>query len=313
VSLCLIIFGWLGFRWYLASIALPVPTQSAGTVPYSGPNHLRTIYGNEGVFLGESRSVYVSGRRIYISDTSNHRIVVLDYNGNLLHQFGDLPQGEWPGLKYPYGLVVVGERIYVADAGAMKLVSFDLEGNFTGYFAEDVLHKPINIVFRDNHFYLTDVARQQIVVLDGEGNEVNSFGRYGKEGAPDEFNYPNGLVLDKEGRIYVADTNNSRIQIFDRNGKYLATWRDSSSSGGGMIAPMNIAFDGNNRLYVTDPIANRILVFDGNGDVSEIIRQVPEEKGSGTLALPSGIYIDSNQRLFISDTGNQRLVVFEIK
>ena len=314
IGLFLTVVGWMGFRLYYRNTSPLVQTQQGNiTESYSGPKHIATIYGEEGALVGETRSVFVDGKRTYISDTSNHRILVLDYNGNLLLTFGDVPQGDWSGLKFPYGLTVVEDRIFVADAGTMKLTSFDLEGNFVDFFAEDVLKKPINIVYKENQFFITDVVRQQIVIVDRSGNEVHSFGHYGKEGAPGELNYPNGLAVDDNGRIYVADTNNSRIQIFDKEGNYLISWRGDDGSSGGIAAPMNLSLGKNNSLYITDPITNRVLVLNDKGEIADIIRYVPEENGTSSLSLPTGIYVDSDQRLFISDTGNRRVVIFSLK
>ena len=217
-------------------------------------------------------------------------------------------------MSFPYGLTIVGDRIYVTDAGAMRVTVFDLDGNFLSYFAANSLVKPVNIVFHDNHFYLTDVSRQQIVILDREGNEVLSFGRFGREGKPGELNYPNGLAVDENGQIYVADTNNSRIQIFNKDGEFLASWLGNDGDGSGVFtAPMNIALDRKNNLYVADPITYRIIVLNFEGKVSYIIKNVPEGKNIGSFSLPSGVYVDSNDQLFVSDTGNRRLVVYDLK
>lgn len=275
--------------------------------------HVATVYGDQDVMLGESRSVFVADERIYISDTSNHRVVVLDYNGKFLHKFGDVPQGSWPGMSFPYGLTIVDDRIYVVDAGAMRVAVFNLEGHFISNFAIDTLVKPVNIVFRDELFYITDVSRQQIVVLDREGREVLSFGRFGREGNPGELNYPNGLAVDENGQIYVADTNNSRIQIFNRDGEFLASWQGNVGRGAGVLtAPMNITLDRNNHLYVTDPLTYRIIVLDQEGKIADMITNVPEGRNPGSFSLPSGIYIDANDRLFVSDTGNRRLVIYQL-
>lgn len=313
VGFCLVFIGVVVFSRANQSPGNTVgPTPDAGVAPKQ--KHVATVYGDQDVMLGESRSVFVADDRIYISDTSNHRVVVLDYNGKFLHKFGDVPQGSWPGMSFPYGLTVVDDRTYVVDAGAMRVAVFDLEGNFISNFGVESLVKPVNIVFHDELFYITDVSRQQIVLLDRDGNEVLSFGRFGRDGNPGELNYPNGLAVDENGQIYVADTNNSRIQIFNKDGEFLASWQGNNGGGAGVFsAPMNISLDRNNNLYVTDPITYRIFVLDQEGKVSDIISSVPEGKGTGSFSLPSGVYVDANHRLFVSDTGNRRLVIYQLQ
>lgn len=314
VALSLIIIGVIGFSLYYLNSDNPVDPIQDPLMAWAAPKHLATVYGDQDVMLGESRSVFVDDDRIYISDTSNHRVVVFDYNGKFLSKFGDVTQGDWPGMSFPYGLTKVDDRIYVADAGAMRVLVFDLEGNFLSYFATDILIKPVNIVFHDEHFYITDVSRQQIVILDREGKEVLSFGRFGREGKPGELNYPNGLAVDESGQIYVADTNNSRIQVFNNDGEFLASWQGKDDSGAGFLtAPMNVTLDRENNLYVADPITKRIIVLNQEGTVSYIIKNVPEGRNTGSFSLPSGVYVDSNDQLFISDTGNRRLVIYDLK
>ena len=312
VCLCLIFMSGITFAWYFANNRRVVPSEPK-PAPESGITHVATVYGDEDVILGETRSVYATDGRIYVSDTSNHRIVVLDYSGNFLFTFGDETQGSWSGMRYPYSLTVVKDKIYVADAGLMKVAVFDLEGNFLSYFGERALVKPINVVFSDQYFYFTDVSRQQVVILDEDGNEIHSFGHYGKGEEPAQFNFPNGLVVDASGRIYVADTNNSRIQIFNHQGEFLTTWKSSSSQSSLFVSPMNVALDQNNHLYVADPMANRILVLNQAGEIFRVIQDVDSGESVDRFMLPSGIWIDTNQRLYVSDTGNRRIVIYQLK
>ncbi|MCW3491151.1 6-bladed beta-propeller [Dethiobacter alkaliphilus] len=300
------VFAWL----YLQSMAAPMIAIPDGS---TGFGHLATLYGDENYTLGETRSVYAADNLIYISDTSNRRVVVLDEQGRYVRSIGDTTQDNWPGLSFPYGIVVVEEKIYVADAGTQKVTVFDLEGNFLSFFGEKDLVKPVNIVFKNQHFYFTDVGRQQIVILDKQGDEVYAFGVYGKDGNPGELNYPNGLAVGNDGRIYVADTNNSRIQVFTSEGEFLIAWqKEVGSSTSIFSAPMNISLDKNNNLYVADAVSNRIVVLNQLGEISRTIAGVQGEN-AGPFSLPTGVYVDVNQRLLVSDTGNRRLVIYNLE
>ena len=73
---------------------------------------------------------------------------------------------------------------------------------------------------------------------------------WGKLGAgPGEFNAPHGLAMDKAGRLYVADRSNSRIQIFDQQGKFLGEWRQFGR-------PSGIFITKDDMIYVADSLSN---------------------------------------------------------
>src|SRR6185295_7445404 len=66
-----------------------------------------------------------------------------------------------------------------------------------------------------------------------------------KGSGPGEFDTPHSLAMDKAGRLFVADRGNSRIQIFDQDGKFLAEWKQFGR-------PSVIAIDKNDVIYVAD-------------------------------------------------------------
>ena len=80
-----------------------------------------------------------------------------------------------------------------------------------------------------------------------DGKFIKAWGRKGS--APGEFDTPHGLAFDSRGRLFVADRNNNRIQIFDQEGKFLDEWRQFSR-------PSGIYIDRNDVLYVTDSESN---------------------------------------------------------
>lgn len=82
----------------------------------------------------------------------------------------------------------------------------------------------------------------------GESNSKNS-----------QFNDPDGVAVDSNGSVYVADEGNNRIQKFDSNGKFITTW---SSAG---FQPSTIAVDSAGYVFVVDYGNNRVQEFDSNG------------------------------------------------
>ena len=89
-----------------------------------------------------------------------------------------------------------------------------------------------------------------------DGRYLKEWGKKGKgEG---EFNLPHAICLDQDGRIYVGDRENDRVQVFDPEGKFLAQWKE----GG---APFGLFLTADGRLFVADGRANRVTVLDRSG------------------------------------------------
>ena len=108
----------------------------------------------------------------------------------------------------------------------------------------------------------TDVAvasSGEIYVTDGHGpnNRVVKFSRSGQflttwghtGSGPGEFNQPHTLTLDSRGRVFVGDRSNSRIQIFEADGTFVAAWTQFGRPSGMFI-------DEDDVLYVTDSTSN---------------------------------------------------------
>src|SRR5262249_57302310 len=76
---------------------------------------------------------------------------------------------------------------------------------------------------------------------------------------------PQGVATDGSGNVYVADTNNNRIQKFDASGTFLTTWGSSGSGNGQFNNPSGVATDASGNVYVVDSHNNRIQKFDARG------------------------------------------------
>ncbi len=72
------------------------------------------------------------------------------------------------------------------------------------------------------------------------------------------FKYPSGVAVDSYGNVYVADTNNNRIQKFSSTGKFITMWGTLGTGNGQFSGPSGIAVDGSGNIYVADTNNNRI-------------------------------------------------------
>ena len=151
------------------------------------------------------------------------------------------------------------------------------------------------------------VSSLPVVDYEGKVTPVLSIGGTsgGKEG---QFSSPYGVAVHYQtGNIFVVDQNNNRVQVFNKDGKYLYKFGDRDGAGK-MNSPLCIAFY-LNKVFVSQLGAGCLLFYDLNGKFLKQIRN--PGNGEGQLSHPYGITIDeSNGDIFVCDCSNNRVQIF---
>ena len=135
---------------------------------------------------------------------------------------------------------------------------------------------------------------------------VASFGHAGT--GPGEFNRPEGLCVDAQNRVYVADSCNHRIQIFSSDGQFIRAYGKAGSGKGELSYPYDICVDAAGRQYVCEFGNSRIQVFDASDRSIEIIGGPGAEPGR--FSNPWGVALDSAGNLYVADSQNHRVQKF---
>lgn len=163
--------------------------------------------------------------RLYVSDAESHKILVLDLDGNLISTIGGPGDAE-SQLNRPVGLVVNSKgELLVADAFNARIQVFDRQGKFIRFFGtrgtgpgDFQLIKAV-AVDPDDNVYVVDGKGNNIKIFNQNGELLLSFGGYyaisgsGKV-APGGFALPIGIDIGKNGRMFVVDQLNARVQVF---------------------------------------------------------------------------------------------------
>ena len=151
------------------------------------------------------------------------------------------------------------------------------------------------------------VSSLPVVDYEGKVTPVLSIG--GTSGSKEgQFSNPFGVAVHYQtGNIFVADQSNRRVQIFDKDGKYLYKFGDRDGAGK-MSSPFFIAFY-QNKVCVSQKGAGCLLVYDLNGT---FLKQIGTPgNGEGQLKSPYGITInESNGDIFVCDHSNNRVQIF---
>jgi DNA-binding beta-propeller fold protein YncE len=123
--------------------------------------------------------------------------------------------------------------------------------------------------------------------------------------APGEFNRAEGICVDAQDRLYVADSCNHRIQIFAADGKFLREFGRAGTKLGELSYPYDVAVDTSGNIFVCEFGNSRIQLFDANCQPVEIIGGAGSEPGQ--FNNPWAIALDPNGNLYVADALNHRL------
>ena len=133
---------------------------------------------------------------------------------------------------------------------------------------------------------------------------------FGKEGSGDGmFKYPMGMAVNDKDEIVVAvDNNNHRVQMFDRNYKFLKSFGNKGENPGGFKHPTGIAVDKDRNIFISEYINHRVQIFSWEG------RHLGSFGGKGNLDSqllnPWGLSLDSTGNVIVADTGNKLIKIF---
>ena len=221
---------------------------------------------------------------LYVADSRNHRILHIASDGSLLNEWGtfaDILAGSAPNGSFnePWGVAVGPDgSVYVSDTWNHRIQKFTKDGKFIktwGQYGQPVLELPESASF-----------------LWG----------------------PRGIAVDAKGQVFVADTGNKRIVVFDRDGNYVTEFGTGGFDPGQFDEPVGIAISPSGTVYVTDTWNQRIQAFIPNetGDfyVPTIQWDVNAWFGQSLDNKPF-IAVGANENVFITDPENARVIEFK--
>jgi predicted membrane-bound mannosyltransferase/DNA-binding beta-propeller fold protein YncE len=220
---------------------------------------------------------------LYVTDSRNHRILHIGADGNLLQEWGsfaDQASGNAPigTFNEPWG-IAVGP---------------------------------------DGSVYVSDTWNHRVQKFSADGKPIKMWGQYGQPipDIPESKSFfwgPRGIAVDAQGHVYLADTGNKRIVVFDSDGNYITEFGTGGLDPGQFDEPVGIAVGNDGTVYVTDTWNQRIQTFVGSADGTLFtpLSQWDVNAWFGqSLDNKPFIDVDANGNVFVTDPEGYRVIEF---
>ncbi len=189
-------------------------------------NYISSFYSNAAVStalqFGFPDGVDISRHgELFICDQEHDRILKLNIRGEPDVSFGDFNSGEGQ-LQLPAKIEISpADLVYVSDQPANEIVVFDYYGNYLSRFGKEVLNQPNGLTWSaDGKLYVANPGNHRVVMFNKEHQLIFSWGERGEKAGA--FNLPVDVAIFKN-QIYVLDSGNRRIQVFELQEKAISS------------------------------------------------------------------------------------------
>jgi NHL repeat len=220
-------------------------------------------------------------------------------------------------------------NVWLVDSGLHVVKKFTPEGKLlltlgtVGEPGEDSTHlnRPTDVAVAPGGgvFVADGYGNNRVVHFDERGQFVATWGSLGS--APGQFSLPHSIALDSRGRLFVADRNNARVQVFDQSGRFLDEWRD-------LLVPWHIVINERDEIYVCGsspmrwpklpipglivgipPKDQLIMVFTPDGRAKQLC-MFAKGQHPGELEWVHALAVDSRGNLYLGDIQGRRAQKF---
>lgn len=269
----------------------------------------------DGVRLVETPGVAVNSRDEVYALTRNieHPVMVFDREGSFLRSFG---AGTFSDRTHGI-LIGPDDSVYCADDGMHQITKFSPEGELLMTIGTARMPAPKwgGLPFNRPTHCAVSPSTGHLYISDGYGNSrVHKYTPDGKEhllswGGPGidagQFIRPHNVAIDADDRIYVADRECHRVQVFDADGSFVAMWNNIHRPDGLTLGPDGNIYIGelNGIPGVDDApgLGHRVSIYSREGKMLARFGDPVEGEGPGQFIAPHGIAVDSQGDIYVSE------------
>ncbi len=244
-----------------------------------------------GANFGEVAGVAVDERKhVYVFHRGEHPLLEFDEHGKFLRGWGDKIITHAHSVRSGRG-----NGLWLVDDGGHIVLKIDATGRILMVFGRKdrpgefdargriLFDRPTDVaVNRRGEIYITDgYNNARVVKFDESGRFLRAWGKKGS--APGEFNVPHAVVIDSADRVYIADRDNRRIQVFNTNGDYITEFT-------GFEGPQGLSLTAQGTLLVADGYSDKLYELDLSGRVLGVLGGPGRAPGlfSGLHAVAAG-------------------------
>ena len=270
--------------------------------------------------LGKPYSVGVFQGRVFVGDTAGHSIKVFDLPGRRFYKIGEGgEEGDRVGLQLPLGMDVdrVG-NVYVCDGIAKAVKVYTKDGKFLRSLGgAEWFSRPSSVAVDPDgtKIYVVDIGgtssnEHRIRVFDAHsGQHLLDIGKRG--GGEGDLNLPRDAQISaKDGLLYVVDSGNFRVEVFQRDGKFVRAFGSLGLQMGQFSRPKEVGIDPSGNVYVVDAGFGNAQLFTADGQLLLPLGSRGPGDRPGHYMLPSGIAVDEDGRVYIVDQYFRRVDVY---
>lgn len=250
---------------------------------------------------------------IYVADQKVGAVFVFDQK---THDTTMIRNGYEAKFVWIDGLAIDDDdRLFVADCKMHHILAFNPKHEVEGVISEG-LNCPAGLAIDTENrlLYAADTQQDQVLVFDADSFKLlRRLGTGGKNHyltSVGDFAAPQGVAVDKDGNLYVTDTLNNRVEIFDADGEFISWFGKHGDGPGYFSRPKGIAIDSDGHIWVADEMEDRLQAFNREGQLLTYI-------GLGHGDLPGqfkalvGVAIDKQNRIITSEQLPGRVQIFQ--
>ncbi|MBF0160993.1 MAG: 6-bladed beta-propeller [Magnetococcales bacterium] len=271
----------------------------------------------DGTQFGKPFSAVARKGRIYVSDTVAHTVTMLDPATGTHKEIGT----ENPGLlAKPLGMAMDGQdNLYVADVSRKWAMVYDRDGNYLrGIGGPSYFDRPSAVAVNPEgtRLFVVDTSSSQskpefhrVQAFDAKtGKHLFSIGTRGSEDG--QFNLPRAASIGPDGMLYVVDSGNFRVQVFDQDGKFVRKFGTVGTRLGQFARPKGIDIDKQGNIYISDASHANFQIFDSQGRLLMFIGGRGKEDERAKYLLPGMVALDEDGRVYMVDQGYHKVDIY---
>jgi sugar lactone lactonase YvrE len=332
IALLLLVLLLLGL-WYLyfrSTRQLGFDFEAPDPDTIVPPTYLYSFSGDETDQVQRPIGIFVSGDDVYVSDSRKAKIYRFDQDGELIDTFGE---GE---VLIPLYIAQnpLDDNLYISDRRLRKVHIFSPEGELLGEFDPNLPPEqlppfetggfqwaPVALAFgEDGTLYATEILNgHRLLIFDPEGDFVRSVGTVGQiteaSEFPEIFQFPNNVKVQGE-EVWVADSNNRRLQVFDLEGEFdRIVVTEGLPRGLDFLNPFSddepVSEEDTStpsRFVVIDTLSHDGTIWNTEGD--KIVNFGERGVLEGQFNYPNDTSVAEQNLIFVADSANGRIQVW---